>query len=161
MTTDTNQQQQQQQQQQQPISSLTKLLHESSSTLTTPVLSKNPSEVSLNSQHVKSSTVSGVNSTINSPLSENNNNNGNDNSSAGINIASSKPKPPAIDTSGSTNNGPHIIHGFDPSPSPSPNTKPFPSTNTSSSFTPTSPFTRQSSNSFQAIMLFKTLLDQL
>lgn len=153
MTTDTNQQQQQQQQQ--PISSLTKLLHESSSTLTTPVLSKNPSEVSLNSQHVKSSTVSGVNSTINSPLSENNNNNGNDNSSAGINIASSKPKPPAIDTSGSTNNGPHIIHGFDPSPSPSPNTKPFPSTNTSSSFTPTSPFTRQSSNSFSSNHAFQ------
>lgn len=115
------------------VSSLTKLLHESSSTLTTPVLSKNPSEVSLN----------GSAPGVESDTPENS-------ATSGIGINPSKPKPPPIDTT-TDNQGPQVIHGFDPSTSPS--NKPFPST--SSSITPTSPFTRQSSNSFSSNQAFQ------
>ncbi|RCK60588.1 Nitrogen permease reactivator protein [Candida viswanathii] len=148
MSTDTKQQHQQ------PVSSLTKLLHESSasnSALATPAtLSKNPSEVSLNGA------ASSENS--NSAPTTNTNTTAAGNPTPGIVIDSTKPKPPPLDTS-SNGSGPHVVHGFDPASasasatSPSPNTKAFPSTG--SSFTPTSPFTRQASSSFSSNQAFQ------
>lgn len=127
------QQQQQQQQPQQPMSSLTKLLHESTSTLASPVLSRNTSEVTFKDQGRRTPEILNTSDTV-------------DAKSPGITIDVSKPKPSPIDTDG-MNVEPQAVHGFDPSP----NTK----VSFLSPFSPTSPFTRQSSNSFSSNQAFQ------
>ena len=133
------QQQQQQQQPQQPMSSLTKLLHESTSTLASPVLSRNTSEVTFKDQGRRTPEILNISDTV-------------DAKSPGITIDVSKPKPSPIDTDG-MNVEPQAVHGFDPSP----NTK----VSFLSPFSPTSPFTRQSSNSFSSNQAFQNTRGQL
>ncbi|KAI5963296.1 NPR1 [Candida pseudojiufengensis] len=134
-------QQQQQQQQQQPISSLTKLLNESSTSI-----SKNPSQNS-------SSTIKASQSSSTPIISKNEDDNDNSTDLGEISIPKKNLEKPTIDITNLHNNNnndhdnntPQVINGFDPSP----NTK-------SSSFTPTSPFARQSSHSFSNNHMFNS-----
>ncbi|EGW30810.1 uncharacterized protein SPAPADRAFT_72728 [Spathaspora passalidarum NRRL Y-27907] len=124
---------QQQQQQQQAMSSLTRLLHESSSSsLNSPIVSRNVSETSL------PSIVDGANG-------------------SGISI-DTKNRVPTTAITGHTTTAPtpvvvaaaspKVVNGFE---APSVSDVPV----SSSPFTPTSPFHRQSSNSFSSNQVFR------
>ncbi|KAI5969232.1 NPR1 [Candida margitis] len=108
---------------QKPMSSLTKLLNESSTSIPQQQQqpTDTPAKTTNNNGHQSSSNGNGTSSELN---------------------FNKKPIPQPITTSGLTVE-PQVINGFDPSPG----TK-FPNQSSSSSFTPTSPFTRQSANSF-------------
>ncbi|RLV93277.1 Nitrogen permease reactivator protein [Spathaspora sp. JA1] len=156
------QQTQQQQQQQQTISSLTRLLHESStSSVNSPIVSRNVSETSLNGDGSKlngsggrstSGTVTSGTITPNhiiSPPSLRA-------SGSGLAIDTKNRLATTAITPGQTipsTSSPKIVSGFEAFPS---NTSSDVSEVISStSFTPTSPFHRQSSNSFSSNQLFR------
>ncbi|KAI5951437.1 NPR1 [Candida jiufengensis] len=157
-----------QSQQQQPISSLTKLLNESSTSISK--INNNNSNTNNNTMNNNNNNVKSQNSNLTTNSHSNSNSNSNSNSTI-INSQTTTPiisnneddstdlgdhpipnklEKPRINTNIDLNNGndddngPQIINGFDPSP----NTK-------ISTFTPASPFTRQSSNSFINNQLFQ------